>query len=126
MSRASRYECLKLQHPFRLLCVGASHSGKSRFFDYVIRNMEKCIGGLGGSGKVDRLIVCYGVFDQLYAGWAEAAPLVVFHKGLPDEDELEGEQLAKKSLNNVMSKRTPPPPPLSQPPFVFFSNRGLG
>ncbi len=70
---------------------------------YILKNMKTCIGGdLKGTGRIDRLIVCYAVYDPLYKEWGELAPVCIFHKGLPSEEELENQSLIKKDCNNLM------------------------
>ncbi len=82
--------------------MGASYTGKTRFFDYVLNNKESSIGNLKGSKKIDRLIICYAVHDSIYSKWTEIAPVCIYHKGLPTVSELEDGTLIKKGINNLM------------------------
>ncbi len=83
--------------------MGASCTGKTRCFDYILKNWKIAIGGnLKGTGKIDRIIVCYAVYDKIYSEWSNIASVCIFHKGLPSENELEDGSLIKKDQNNLM------------------------
>lgn len=88
---------------FRLIATGASSTGKTQFFNYILKNQNLCIGGLtGGSKRIDRLVICYAVADPAYADWYQTAPLCIYHKGLPSPEELENESLIRKDQNNLV------------------------
>ncbi len=52
--------------------------------------------------KINRLIICYAVYQPLYSEWSECASTVIFHRGLPSEKEILEGNIMSKSEKSLM------------------------
>jgi hypothetical protein len=66
-----------IQHPFRLICSGASGVGKTYFVKHFLENAENIV-----SHTFDLIIYCYSEEQPLYVEMRQENPNIIWIKGL--------------------------------------------
>jgi hypothetical protein len=69
-----------MQHPFTCIVVGCTQSGKTVWVKSLLENAQKTI-----SPAPQRIIWCYGQWQQSYFDMLKTVPKIEFNKGIPDD-----------------------------------------
>ena len=68
-----------MQHPFTCIVAGCTQSGKTVWVKSLLENAQKTI-----SPPPQRIIWCYGQWQQSYFDMLKTVPEIEFNKGIPD------------------------------------------
>ena len=69
-----------MQHPFTCIVAGCTQSGKTVWVKSLLENAQKTI-----SPAPQRIIWCYGQWQQSYFDMLKTVPEIEFNKGIPDD-----------------------------------------
>jgi hypothetical protein len=69
-----------MQHPFTCIVAGCTQSGKTVWVKSVLQNAQKTT-----SPAPQRIIWCYGQWQQSYFDMLKTVPEIEFNKGIPDD-----------------------------------------
>jgi hypothetical protein len=83
------------KHPFTAIVSGPTGSGKTVFTFRFIREATELI-----SPQVDKIMYCYGEYQPVFNEY----PDVVFHEGLPDISQFDGQHKILLILDDLMSE----------------------
>lgn len=76
---------LQLASPSCLCVSGSSGSGKTVFVNKIIRNINTFY----ANPKPNRILYCYGQFQQIFAEIENSCSIITFQKGLPSQQDLD-------------------------------------
>ena len=65
--------------------TGATSSGKSCWVHRFLKNISHMF----GDTPTEKILYCYGVYQLLFDQMREDVPNLMFHRGLPDVEEIE-------------------------------------
>lgn len=84
------------------IATGASSSGKSSFFSYVITDTAGHVKFENGADRFDKIVVCFSVFDELYKSWLSKSKSIHFYHGLPSQKDFEAGKILSPDETNLL------------------------
>lgn len=86
---------LPFKHPFTAIVAGPTSCGKTRFVFRLIEDAHRMI-----DPPPKKIVYCYGEFQSLFHNY----PQVVFHRGLPDINEFDGNEPVLLVIDDLMEE----------------------
>jgi len=86
---------LLLRHPFTAIVAGPMSCGKTRFLFRLIDHVSQMI-----DPPSSRIVYCYKEYQQLFCQY----PRVVFHQGLPDLSDFNGNEPVLLIIDDLMQE----------------------
>ena len=91
---------VRFEHPFSMLIVGASNTGKTTFIRRLLQLGDKMI-----KGAPQQIIYCYGAYQPMFEEKKQEIPNITFIEGVPSDllDRINPRQRSLLLLDDLMT-----------------------